>query len=111
MKCQIPSRTGKEQPRVPARRHGVLRRAVQSLLGALGISLIAVAPPEANAAIAQRALDARIEKVREALQAAESAKTPRTVEQKLAQWWNNWPNWGNWGNWPNWPNWGNWFNR
>lgn len=94
----------------PARRFGVLRRAGRYLLGIIGVSMITGAPVEADAATAQRALEARVEKVREAMR-EEAAASPRPEAQKLAQWWNNWPNWGNWGNWPNWPNWGNWFNR
>jgi hypothetical protein len=66
-------------------------------------------------------LEARVEAVRAALQAARPAsgdaagpEAPAAAgsdpADPQAQWF-NWPNWNNWSNWQNWGNWGNWFNR
>lgn len=92
----------------------VLRLAfLRPLLALIGATGLLGAAAESQAATERRALESRVESIREAISTAgenDPAKPATPPGEKTAQWY-NWGNWGNWGNWPNWNNWGNWFNR
>jgi len=76
---------------------------VAGVLSSAGVAEARVEPP------ARVALEARVQAVREAMQASNEAAAARG-DKTLAQWF-NWSNWNNWNNWPNWGKWGNWLNR
>lgn len=84
-----------------------IRRLV-AIIGAAGL-LGASVQAQAHVERDRRALDARVEAMRDAIaQATTSDEAP--VDGQRAQWL-NWGNWNNWNNWPNWGNWSNWLNH
>jgi hypothetical protein len=84
-----------------------IRRLI-AVIGAAGL-LGAAVQAQAHVERDRRALEARVEAMRDAIaQAAVLDESP--IDGPRAQWF-NWGNWNNWNNWPNWGNWGNWLNH
>ena len=90
------------------RRTALSIRRLIAIIGSAGL-LGAAVQVQAHVERDRRALEARVEAMRDAIAQAAAPDDAR-VDGQRAQWF-NWGNWNNWNNWPNWGNWGNWLNH